>query len=165
MERTRTFVECTRTHHTTHFCNLHNCRTERTLHFIIKSIESQGGTYRNCSGTYQNVPPKHHACTKTGKNVPELFRNVSERITKHKTNGRTYQNVSEPNGTFTIIAQQKTKGGFPDTAIYIYREREREREILRLHPCRQPSWLQGTAGCLTPEMGDFLYLKLLFWRP
>ena len=122
MERTRTFVERTRTYHKTYFCNLHNSRTERTrtYHIIIKSRESQGRTYRNCSGTYQNVPPKHHACTKTGKNVPELLWNVSDRITKCKTNGRTYQNVSEPNRTFTIIASHKTMGGFRDTAIYIY---------------------------------------------
>jgi hypothetical protein len=42
--------------------------------------------------------------------------------------------------------------------IYIY--------ILRLRPCRRPPFdQQATDDWMTPEMGHFLYPKLLFWRP
>ena len=77
--------------------NTRNCWTERirTYHNMIQLKETHGRTYQNFSGTYRNVPQKHQACTKTGKNVPELFWNVSERTAKFKTIGRTYQNVPE----------------------------------------------------------------------
>ena len=87
---------------------------------MIQLKETHGRTYQNFSGTYRNVPQKHQACTKTGKNVPELFWNVSERTTKCKTHGRTYQNVAEHNRTFAILTQPILEGGFRDTAIYIY---------------------------------------------
>ena len=36
------------------------------------------------------------------------------------------------------------------------------RRILRLRPCRRPSWMQWAAGCLATEIGVFLYQRLSF---